>query len=411
MHPSQLSISEFTYELPDERIARNPLPERDASKLLLYRNGKIEEDIYRNLADYLPEKSLLVFNQTKVIHARLMFQKPTGGRIEVFCLEPDSRYADVQTAMLQKGGVYWRCMVGGAAKWKEGQQLSLVHDLGHFEMAASICSKEQGYFVLHLTWAGDVSFAEALQVAGSVPLPPYLDREATAEDEQRYQTIFAHEEGSVAAPTAALHFTPQLMGRIHRKGVNSGLVTLHVGAGTFKPVKAATMQGHDMHAEWIEVTLGFLEELLRHLTQKLPVVAVGTTSARTLESLYWIGFQVLLNGALPTSEIAVPQWLPYEHTAKELPENIIVLSALIGILKSNGIHRLVGKTQIIVAPGYRFKIMDALITNFHQPQSTLLLLVSALIGEDWRKVYQYALTRDFRFLSYGDGCLLWPNHR
>lgn len=408
MHPAQLQIKTFTYELPEENIARYPLPQRDQSRLLIYRDGTITEDIYRNIDSRLPAGCLLIFNQTKVIYARLQFQKPTGGRVEVFCLEPDERYREVQQAMLQKGEVYWKCMVGGAAKWKEGQVLQLQAGEGHRQwlMQASLVERREGYFLLRLTWPQELSFAEVLHVAGKVPLPPYLNREAEQSDEQRYQTIFAREEGSVAAPTAALHFTEDILERLSAKGIDTGVLTLHVGAGTFKPVKSETMEGHDMHAEWIEATPALLEQLIAKLNADLPVVAVGTTSARTLESLYWIGVRLLRDaGFVPADGIAIPQWYPYEQDSDESP--VAALEAVLAYLRAQGMTRLVARTQIIIAPGYRFRIINGLVTNFHQPQSTLLLLVSALVGESWRDIYTHALRQGFRFLSYGDGCLLW----
>lgn len=410
MHPAQLQIKTFTYELPEENIARYPLPRRDESRVLIYREGIITEDIYRNIDSRLPADALLIFNQTKVIYARLQFQKPTGGRVEVFCLEPDERYREVQQAMLQKGEVYWKCMVGGAAKWKEGQVLQLQAGEGDRQwlMHASLVERREGYFLLRLTWPRELSFAEALHVAGKVPLPPYLNREAEQSDEQRYQTIFAREEGSVAAPTAALHFTEAILERLSAKGIGTGVLTLHVGAGTFKPVKSETMEGHDMHAEWIEATPVLLEQLIAKLNAGQPVVAVGTTSARTLESLYWIGVRLLRDaGFVPADGIAIPQWYPYEQESDTRP--VAALEAVLAYLGAQGMTRLVARTQIIIAPGYRFRIINGLITNFHQPQSTLLLLVSALVGDAWRDIYTYALQQGFRFLSYGDGCLLWKS--
>ncbi len=407
MHPSLLQIKDFTYELPDEKIARYPLPNRDSSRLLIYRNGYITEDTYRHIDHHIPEEALLIFNQTKVIHARLWFQKQTGGRIEVFCLEPDDRYSDVQTAMLQKGEVYWKCMVGGAAKWKDNQVLRLAADelSVPFHMSAVIAEKKEGYFVLRLNWNSGATFAEALQIAGQVPLPPYLNRAAEQSDEHRYQTIFAKEEGSVAAPTAALHFTQQVMEQLYHKKIATGFITLHVGAGTFKPVKSATMQDHDMHAEWIEATPELLEMVVARLKAKLPVIAVGTTSARSLESLYWIGVRLHNNEEVHLNGIAVPQWYPYDH-----PNDIDAIASfevLLQYMKKHDLPKIITRTQIIIAPGYSFKVISGLITNFHQPQSTLLLLVSAMVGNNWRNIYNYALQNDFRFLSYGDGCLLW----
>ncbi len=407
MHPSSLQIKDFSYDLPDEKIARYPLEQRDQSRLLIYNNGALTEDIYRHIDRHIPEQALLVFNQTKVIHARLLFQKPTGGRIEVFCLEPDERYQEVQQAMLQQGEVYWKCLVGGAAKWKPGQvlQLSAGEATQHLQMTAAVAERREGYFILKLDWNKDMTFAEALHIAGHVPLPPYLDREADQSDEERYQTIFAKEEGSVAAPTAALHFTETIIDRLTAKNIHTALLTLHVGAGTFRPVKSGTMQEHDMHAEWIEVDIPLLQRVIGKLRAHEPVIAVGTTSARTLESLYWIGVRIHNKSFDPADSIAVPQWYPYEKH-KDITA-IAAYEALLQYLQENRLSRLVTRTQIIIAPGYVFKVISALVTNFHQPQSTLLLLVSALVGDAWRDIYNYALQEGFRFLSYGDGCLLW----
>jgi S-adenosylmethionine:tRNA ribosyltransferase-isomerase len=407
MHPAALRIKDYTYDLPDEQIARYPLEERDQSRLLVYRDGDIRDTTYSQLPSLVPPETLLVFNQTKVVHARLLFQKTTGGKIEVFCLEPDDRYADVPTAMGQTNEVYWKCLVGGAARWKNGiLQLQVNIDNGlSLTLKAECHQRERGNFILHFYWDQNISFADVLHYAGSVPLPPYLNREAEALDETRYQTIFAKEEGSVAAPTAALHFTDRLMEQLQASGVSAARVTLHVGAGTFRPVKSETMQDHDMHAEWIEVDTTLVQSLIHQIEAGKPIVAVGTTSARTLESLYWIGLR-LTQGIQPQgNEIAVAQWLPYETTTEVTA--LVALQALLGYMQSRPSERLVTRTQIIIAPGYSFRIIKGLITNFHQPQSTLLLLVAALIGDSWKKVYQYALEEGFRFLSYGDGCLLW----
>lgn len=407
MHPSSLQIKDFSYDLPDEKIARYPLSQRDQSRLLIYKNGELTEDVYQYIDKHLPEHALLVFNQTKVIHARLLFQKPTGGRIEVFCLEPDERYKEVQQAMLRQGEVFWKCLVGGAAKWKPGQvlQLSVNAGMQQLHMTAAVEERREGYFILKLNWNEDLTFAEALHIAGHVPLPPYLNREADQRDEERYQTMFAKEEGSVAAPTAALHFTAAIVDRLAAKNINTALLTLHVGAGTFKPVKSERMQDHDMHAEWIEADIALLQTVIGKLRANEPVIAVGTTSARTLESLYWIGLRIYNKHFDPADSIAVPQWYPYEgHNSISA---IAAYEALWQYLQDNQLPRLVTRTQIIIAPGYVFKVISALVTNFHQPQSTLLLLVSALVGDAWRDIYNYALQQDFRFLSYGDGCLLW----
>ena len=416
--PGNIFIKDFTYSLPEDRIARYPLPERDASKLLIYKEGTIAEDTYKNIASHIPENSLLVFNNTKVVEARLLFQKPTGGVIEIFCLEPHEQYADITTAMLQKEKVWWRCFVGGVSKWKKGQVLEKKIGLGGtvITLHASCVEKRNDSFIIELSWQpAELSFAEILHSTGTVPLPPYIKRAAEQSDTERYQTVYAQFDGSVAAPTAGLHFTETIFDSLKEKNIQTDFVTLHVGAGTFKPVKSETMQGHDMHAEWIDVSKTTIENILQTLDNS--IIAVGTTSLRTIESLYWLGRKPELRSGYIRSErssdIRVSQWEAYE-LAKE---NISVkdsLQSLLSWMNKNKLERLVTKTQILIAPGYQFKIVKGLITNFHQPQSTLLLLVAALIGKDlptgqagWKKVYNYAMQNDFRFLSYGDGGLLW----
>ncbi len=405
-HPKELSILNYTYPLADDRIAAFPLPERDASKLLIYDHGQISTDTYRQLAAHIPADSLLIFNNTKVVEARLLFQKSTGGVIEIFCLEPHEQYADITSAMLQTGKVFWQCLVGGASKWKPGQVLEkkILYHNEEITLKASYIEKRTGCFIIELSWSpATLSFAELLHAAGAIPLPPYIKRKAEDSDTERYQTVYAKHDGSVAAPTAGLHFTEQLFQSLKEKKIRHDYVTLHVGAGTFKPVKAEKMYEHDMHAEWIDVS----QELVGHLLQSLNgnIVAVGTTSLRTLESLYWIGRKAE-SGELRVTSMEITQWEVYEQEGKEVSAKE-ALAALLEWMKANKQERLVTKTQILIAPGYQFRIINGLITNFHQPQSTLLLLVAALIGEDWRKVYEYALNNDFRFLSYGDGSLLW----
>ncbi len=402
-HPSSLKIEDYTYDLPDDRIAAYPLQERDASKLLIYRSGNIEEDVYRNIADHIPEKSLLVFNQTKVVNARLLFKKDTGGLIEIFCLEPHSQYPEIQTALLQKNKVWWNCMVGGASKWKPGMVLSVEHTTPHFTLNASIAERQSGSFTIEFTWDADLTFAEVLHYIGKVPIPPYLHRESEKSDEQRYQTIYAKEEGSVAAPTAGLHFTDTVFKSFEAKQIDKAFVTLHVGAGTFKPVKSETMDGHDMHTEWIEVEASAIQKLIQHAGN---MIAVGTTSMRTLESLYWIGAKLLL-GIKPESDVAITQWEPYElNTEATVTE---ALQAIADYLAANNMQRLVTRTQILIAPGYKCRIIKGLVTNFHQPQSTLLLLVAAITSNNWRTIYNHALNNGYRFLSYGDGSLIWAD--
>ncbi|MES2330207.1 MAG: S-adenosylmethionine:tRNA ribosyltransferase-isomerase [Bacteroidota bacterium] len=406
MHPKELSIKNFTYSLPDDRIAKYPLAQRDQSKLLIYHDHEITEDKYSNLADHLPADSLLVFNNTKVVEARLLFEKTNGSRIEIFCLEPHEKYGDITTAMLQKGKVWWKCLVGGAKKWKEGPLIALIKtESSVITLTAQKIEQLVDSYVIELSWdAPYMSFAELLHVAGFLPLPPYLNRAVEESDKVRYQTIYAKHDGSVAAPTAGLHFTENLFHSLEKKNIQHQFVTLHVGAGTFKPVKSETMLDHEMHAEFIDVSKTFIEHLLSLLTKT--IIPVGTTSLRTIESLYWLGVKTKFDPSIATENLHITQWEPYELDADHISSEE-ALRSLIKWIDDHQAERLITKTQIIIAPGYRFRIIHALITNFHQPQSTLLLLVAAITGEDWKKIYNHALQNDFRFLSYGDGSLLW----
>lgn len=403
MHPKDLAIADFRYDLPQERIAKYPLPKRDESKLLVYRDQQISEDTYSQVAAHLPANSFLVFNNTKVVEARLLFQKPTGGVIEVFCLEPHEQYADITTAMLTKEKVWWKCLIGGASKWKPG--MVLLKPVGDMILEAAIVERNAGAFTVELRWNDPgLSFAEVLHRAGAIPLPPYLHREAEETDKERYQTVYAAAEGSVAAPTAGLHFTKEIFKDLSNRGIQTGFVTLHVGAGTFKPVKSEKMADHDMHAEFIDVSLDFLKQLQAQLSNT--VVAVGTTSLRTLESLYWIGVQAAAQQLnLEEADVAVSQWYPYESNQSLSASEAI--QSLISWMQQRNMQRLITRTQIIIAPGYELKIASGIITNFHQPESTLLLLIAAIVGDDWKRIYRYAMEHGFRFLSYGDGSLLW----
>lgn len=408
-HPKNLSISEYNYELPDERIAKHPLATRDSSKLLVYNNGTITESNYQHLTNFLPENSLLVFNNTKVVEARLLFTKPSGGAIELFCLEPWEASGDITQAMLQKQQVQWKCLVGGAKKWKLGPlSKTIQYEGGSFELRANKTQALTDCYLIDFWWSdASLCFAEVLHAAGVLPLPPYLHRTATADDAERYQTIYARNDGSVAAPTAGLHFTDAVFEQMYNKKINICYVTLHVGAGTFKPVKSATMETHEMHSEYIQVPIAAIKQLAAQLPK--PIVGVGTTSLRTIETLYWMGVKLLCLGEnysqVSIGKLAIQQWdayeLPQHYTTKE------ALLALADWLEANGQLELITSTQIIIAPPYQLKVAEGIVTNFHQPQSTLLLLVAAIIGKDWQSVYQYALANGFRFLSYGDGSLLW----
>jgi S-adenosylmethionine:tRNA ribosyltransferase-isomerase len=408
MHPKHLSINDFTYDLPGEKISRYPLAERDHSRLLVYRNKEIEETVYKNIEQYLPAHSLLILNNTKVIEARLLFQKSTGAQIEIFCLEPHLEHGDITIAMSQKGSVDWLCLIGGASKWKPGQILQKKINLPETEIIveAKYLRKVNASFAVRISWTPAIfSFAEILHFAGNIPLPPYLKRNAEIADKERYQTVYADAKGSVAAPTAGLHFTNDILEKLQHK-IQVDYITLHVGAGTFKPVKTHTMEQHEMHAEFIDVGVSTIRKIIQH--SKGFITAVGTTSMRTIESLYWMGVKVKLIKDISEQDITIQQWDPYEIPAKEITTSEALNALLLWMIR-NDMSRLVTKTQIMIAPGYEMKLTNALVTNFHQPQSTLLLLVAAFIGEDWRKVYDYALKNEFRFLSYGDGCLLLRN--
>ncbi len=397
-----IRIEEYNYPLENERIAKHPLEQRDLSKLLVYKGGTISEKVYKQLPSLLPANSHLVFNNTKVIQARLLFQLPTGRTIEIFCLEPDSASLDISIAMQQTRHSTWWCLVGGAKKWKEN--VVLEGKLGESTIYAKRIERGSDSFLIEFSWKPEnLSFAAILDKLGKTPLPPYMRRNAEDTDKSRYQTVYAEHEGSVAAPTAGLHFTPELLSTLDSAGTHRHFVTLHVGAGTFKPVSSDQIGDHDMHHELIQVSTEKIVELSQ---VDGPIIPVGTTSMRTLESLYWLGVKVWTKPDLELKDLRVLQWDPYNQ--EELPDTKTALSALANYLKQKGQLLLMTKTQLMIAPGYEFKVCNGLITNFHQPKSTLLLLVSALIGNDWKKVYQYALDNNFRFLSYGDGSLLIP---
>ncbi len=394
-----IPIADYDYPLPDERIARYPLEERDHSKLLCLKNDLISEHHFYDLPTLLPKDTMLVFNDTKVIHARLLFHKSTGATIEIFCLEPYNM--TVSEAFAQRGLSSWVCMVGNNKRWREGDLFGqcLVNGTP-CTFSATRRSKEGGHRVVDFRWTGDFSFAEILENAGVIPLPPYLKREAEESDATRYQTVYAHYEGSVAAPTAGLHFTPQVFENLKQHGIETEYLTLHVGAGTFKPVSTDTIGEHEMHVEKVFITEENLQHFVSHVGK--PIVAVGTTSVRTLESIYWFGVQ--LCDQPDVDQMAVMQWDPYT-----LNDHGLGMAEAFGIvlqwMHRRGIDHISGETQLMIAPGYRYRVANGLVTNFHQPKSTLLLLVSALIGERWHECYRYALDHDFRFLSYGDSCL------
>lgn len=402
IHPKHLQIKDFAYELPEARIAKYPLAERDRSKLLLYKDGAIGEDLFCHLPDYLPQGALMVFNNTKVIQARLHFHKATGALIEVFCLEPHTPQ-DYQLNFAQTRRCTWTCLVGNLKKWKDGR---LERPIRVGDKALTLTAERVGVsgtgHEVRFDWGDDgVSFAEVLDAIGELPIPPYLNRRTEASDLQTYQTVYSKVKGSVAAPTAGLHFTDAVLADLDARGIERNEITLHVGAGTFKPVKSDEIGDHAMHAEWIAVSRASIDALLRHDGR---CIAVGTTSVRTLESLYYVGVLLRRHPDATQDDLHIPQWMPYEETL-ELT-TVEALQEIRDWMDRNALPVLHTSTQIIIAPGYHFRIVRTMITNFHQPQSTLLLLVSAFVGGNWRTLYDYALAHDFRFLSYGDSSLL-----
>jgi S-adenosylmethionine:tRNA ribosyltransferase-isomerase len=404
MHPKDISIDDYDYDLPNERIALHPLSERDASKLLLYKDGIIKETIFTNIADHLPSQSLLVFNNSRVINARIKFTKPSGSIIEIFCLEPYGTITEYSSVMQSSNSIHWKCLVGGAAKWKEEfleKEIQINNE--KVILTARKIEKITEAFIIEFSWQPThFSFAAIIEAAGFVPLPPYIKRNTDKEDTSRYQTIYAAHDGSVAAPTAGLHFSENVFKKLTIKNIDKTYVTLHVGAGTFKPVKAETMSDHEMHAEYIDVNIETIKELKNNLGK---ITAVGTTSLRTIETLYWIGLKIYHNKN--EQDFLITQWDAYSLEDENKPINTAdALDALINWMQQNYIENIFTRTQILIAPGYTFRVANMLVTNFHQPKSTLLLLVAAAIGDSWRKLYDYALQNDFRFLSYGDSNLI-----
>lgn len=402
--PKHIRISEYNYPLPDERIAKFPLPIRDQSKLLIYRHGTISEDVFTALPNYLPANSLMIFNNTKVIQARLHFRKETGALIEVFCLEPIAPN-DYALNFQQTEHAAWLCMIGNLKKWKEGTLRKEMTVKGHqLTLTATRGECHGTSHWVDFNWNNrEVTFADILEVFGELPIPPYLNRDTQESDKETYQTVYSKIQGSVAAPTAGLHFTPRVLESLSTQGVDLEELTLHVGAGTFKPVKSEEIEGHEMHTEYISVNRSTIEKLIAH---DGAAIAVGTTSVRTLESLYHIGVTLHLHPEASEEQLHVNQWQPYE-TATDL-EPTEALREIVAYLDRHQMETLHTSTQIIIAPGYHYKIVKAMVTNFHQPQSTLLLLVSAFVKGNWKAIYDYALGHDFRFLSYGDSSLLIP---
>ena len=404
--PRHIRISDYNYPLPDERIAKFPLPQRDHSKLLIYSKGEVGEDVFYHLPDYLPAGSLMVFNNTKVIQARMHFRKESGALIEVFLLEP-AEPSDYEQMFQTTGHCAWYCLVGNLKKWKEGTLTrSLTTDHGTLTIKATRGPVHGTSHRIDFEWDAPVSFAEVIDIMGELPIPPYLNRETQESDKTTYQTVYSKIKGSVAAPTAGLHFTSEVLANLDAHGIEREELTLHVGAGTFKPVKSEEIEGHEMHTEYISVRRDTIRKLIAH---DASAIAVGTTSVRTLESLYYMGLKVIRNPDLTEDQLHVSQWEPYDLMNNEKRiVNKEALQALLDWMEKHDLEVLHSSTQIIIAPGYDYKIVKMLVTNFHQPQSTLLLLVSAFVKGDWHKIYDYALAHDFRFLSYGDSSLLIP---
>lgn len=401
-NPQDIRIEEYDYPLPDERIAKFPLDQRDQSKLLVCKGSEIQESTFSHIAKFLSPDTLLVFNDTKVIHARLFFQKPTGSTIEIFCLEPWNQ--PVTTAFEECAHSTWTCFVGNNKKWKT-EPLSRTFAINNKDVTLTATRRKAvtNTWIIDFDWTGGFSFAEIIDQVGVIPLPPYLNRNAESSDNERYQTVYARFEGSVAAPTAGLHFTDDVFVSLKTKGIETEFITLHVGAGTFKPVSSKTIGEHEMHVEKVQVSRLNLEHIITH--QSKPIISVGTTTVRTLESVYWFGVKLSQNPQLESMHVL--QWDPYNLEYL----NVSTADAYRNVLHWMENHRfdlIYGDTQLLIAPGYQYHVVNGIITNFHQPKSTLLLLVSALIGNQWKSCYRYALDHDFRFLSYGDSCLFLP---
>jgi len=403
-----IRIEDYNYPLPAEQIAQFPLEVRDKSKLLMFKNNVISEDIFANLASHLPADSLLISNETRVVHARLLFRKPSGSQIEIFCLEPIKPTNDIQLAFQQQQFCTWKCLVGNARRWKSGT-LELVSEIEGIQvtLSASLAERDATTFFIDFKWTPlNLTFAQVLEHFGKIPLPPYISREASENDNTRYQTVFARNDGSVAAPTAGLHFTPEVLSKLEKKNIQTDSITLHVGAGTFKPVSSETIGDHHMHFEQVIVSLKLLKQILHYKNKHITLV--GTTTVRTLESVYWQGVKWLQNK--PESPVMhIEQWDPYQDLSEKPVSTENALQCVIDTLEEFGVNELHGETSLMIAPGYMYHIPDAIITNFHQPKSTLLLLVAAFVGEGWKAAYNYALASNFRFLSYGESCLFFKH--
>jgi len=403
-----IRIENFDYTLSADRIAQFPLEVRDKSKILVLKKNSIGEDVFENIASYLPENSLLISNETRVVHARLLFRKPSGALIEVFCLEPVEPTRDIQLAFQQKQKCTWKCLVGNARRWKSGPlKMTIEVDAELVTLTANLITKDNATYLVKFDWTlSDLTFAQILEHFGKIPLPPYISREASESDNTTYQTVFARNDGSVAAPTAGLHFTPGVLSALKKRNIETASITLHVGAGTFKPVSTDTIGEHHMHFEQVIVPVQLLKEIIRYKYKHITLV--GTTTVRTLESVYWQGVKWLQDKPVSPA-LFIEQWEPYKQPPGINIPTEAALQCVIDTLEKAGLTELHGETSLMIAPGYKYHIPDAIITNFHQPKSTLLLLVAAFVGKQWRQAYNYALAHNFRFLSYGDSCLFFKH--
>lgn len=400
-----IAIEDYIYHLPEEKIAYQPAENRDRSKLLIYKQNKIYDDLFCNIVDELPSDGLLVFNNTRVVQARLIFKKPTGARIEIFCLEPVEKDKSLHESYNSCSPVVWKCLIGNAKKWKEGV-LEISDASGNYKLKAEKIGNAGDAFLVCFSWEpSSCTFAQILEEFGRIPLPPYINREDNQDDKIRYQTLYGSLSGSVAAPTAGLHFSENVIKQVDEKNIPRLQATLHVGAGTFKPVTTDYIDKHKMHNEQFSVSKDTIEALAKEYQRTF--INVGTTTVRTLESLYWFGVRLVTNYNNEQCPIEVTQWEPYQYDFDKLPAREEVLNCILEWMQKNKLQNITGITSLMIIPGYKYQMTDVLITNFHQPASTLLLLVSAFVGDDWRNIYDYALKNSFRFLSYGDGCLLF----
>ncbi len=405
--PKNISIKYYDYDLAREKIAQFPTEQRDKSKLLIYQKGIIQESHFYRIPYYIPDNSLMIFNNTKVISARITFHKETGAKIEIFCLEPIAPHSEIRLAFQQKTYAVWKCFIGNSRRWKSGKLSKTIEHKGRkYILYAERIQRQGNASLVEFTWQPeDTMFSEIMDISGSVPLPPYINRDAVEIDKKRYQTVYAKHEGSVAAPTAGLHFTDNILRELKVKGIQNENIILHVGAGTFKPVSTEKLKDHEMHAEHVIIDRKTILNIINKAQHK--IISVGTTTVRAVESLYWFGVKLIIDKS-HIQEFNIKQWDPYQEKYNIGISSNDSLQAVIDFMDENSLETLSGITRLIIAPNYKFRITEGIISNFHQPKSTLLLLIAAFIGDDWKKIYDYALSHNFRFLSYGDSCLLLP---